>query len=285
MTDIATIERKLAAAKTAQQEAARALAGLISRKQTLQAQIDRLAAQLREDPRLPQPVHQEHATAKSQLYQTNQEINQKRAEEESAQREVSRLEIMLGGEDALVEVRKRWAVASDAQVKAVQAAEAARENLKRLDALLVDEMAKTEKAQQAQRGAILVRLGFSKAPAGEVSAMESALIGSAANVDALRTARPDLEAAVAQADAQVAACDQVTRQASQAILTVKQVMAEGVMRLALDTCRAAVDAYHVATIAAKGNFGDRMSLYPPEDTSLQQQHQADRLKARAMAGE
>jgi hypothetical protein len=285
MTDTATIERKLAAAKTVHDVATRAVVDLTSHVQTLRPQVDQLAARLKDDPRLPQEVHREHTDARRLLQQATDSLVQKRAAEQAAQREVTRLETVLGGEDALAEVRKRWSVASDAQVQAVKAAEAARENLVRLDALLADELAKTEKAQQAQRAAILSRLGFSKSPAGEVSAMESALIGSAANVDALRTARPDLEAAVAQADAQVAACDQITRQAAQAILTVKQVMAEGVMRLALETCRAAVDAYHVATIAAKGNFGERLSLYPQEDTSLQQQHQVDRLKARAMVGE
>lgn len=285
MTDTATIERKLAAAKTAHQAAARAVASLTTHEQALQAQVDQLAARLREDPRLPQEVHHQHGGAKNQLRRVTDELIQKRAEVQSSQREVTRLETLLGGEDALAEVRKRWAAASAAQVKAIKGAEAARENLARLDALLTDELAKTETAQKAQRVAILARLGFKKAPAGDVSAMESVLIGAAANVDAMRDVRPDLEAAVAQADAEVAACDQITRQAEQAILTVKQVIAEGAMLLVLETCRAAVDAYHVATIAAKGNFGERLSLYPPEDTSLQQQQQVDRLKARAAVGE
>lgn len=285
MTDTATIERKLAAAKTVHQAATRAVASLTTHEQTLQAQVDQLAAQLREDSRLPQEVHHQHGGAKNQLSRVKDELIRKRAEVQFCQREVMRLETVLGGEDALAEVRKRWAAASAAQVKAVKGAEAARENLARLDSLLADELAKTETAQQAQRAAILARLGFSKAPAGEVSAMESVLVGAAANVDALRAARPDLEAAVAQADAHVSSCDQITRQAEQAILTVKQVIAEGAALLALESCRAAVDAYHVATIAAHGNFGERLALYPQEDTSERQQQQADRLKSRAMVGE
>ena len=290
MTDTATIERKLAAAKVVHQTATRAVAELTTHVQTRQTEVEHLAAQLRADPRLPQEVHHQHGGAKNQLRRVTDELARKRAEEQAAQREVTRLETVLGGEDALAEVRKRWAVASDAQVKAVKVADAARENLARLDALLADEMAKAEKARQAQRTTLLAHLGFSNTPAdkvssGDVSAVESVLLGSAANVDVMRSVRPDLEAAIAQADAEVAACDQVTRQAEQAILTVKQVIAEGAALLALETCRAAVDAYPVATIAARGNFGERLSLYPAEDTSLQQQRQADRLKARAMVGE
>jgi chromosome segregation ATPase len=285
VTDKTTIETKLASANARLQAATGALPEITSTVEKLQAQVDRLAIELRKDPRAPQEVHQEHAGAKNQLYRRREELARKRAEIQAAQRKVTRLQTLLGGEDALEAARKLWREKSVEQVNAVKAAESARENLARLDALLADEMAKTEAAQQAQRSAILARLGFSNKPASEVSAMESVLVGAAANVDALRAARPDLEVAVAQADAHVATCDQATRKAEQDILNVKQVIAEGTALLALETCRVAVDAYHVATIAARGNFGERLSLYPQEDTSLQQQHQADRLKARAMVGE
>lgn len=187
--------------------------------------------------------------------------------------------------DALSEAQMLWRDKSAAQVEATKAAEAARGNLARLDALLAEELAKTETAQQAQRAAILARLGFSKAPAGEVSAMESVLVGAAANVDALRAARPDLEAAVAQADAQVTACDQATREAAKAILDAKHVTAKSAALLALQAARAAVMKFHVAEIAATGAFAGRLVLYTQEEGPGWLEQQADKLKARAMAGE
>lgn len=285
MTDKTIIEAKLAAARQRHQAATTAVSELTATIPTLQRDFDLVQAEIQAAPHAPQELHIKRGGLKNQLYHAKEELSRQRTKAQDARIEAGRLQILAGGEQELVKVRERWAEASAAQVQAVKEAEAARNELARLDALLADALLQTEAAQQAQSSAILARLGFGKKPAPEVESAEGVLLGAAATAAALRSARPEVEATVAAADAKVAACDQVTRKAEQAILDVKQVMAEGQALLALEACQAAVHAYHVATLAAKNHFGDRFALYTSEDLSHQQQAQADQLRARAAVGE
>lgn len=250
-----------------------------------QATFDRLDAQLRADPKLPQDVSIARANARRFVTTLTNDLQANRRARDTAQAEVNRLQVLSNKDEELAAARNRWSDASTIEIAAVKAAEGARDELARLDKLLAEAMARTEEAQRAQSSAILARLGFSKKPAGEVEAAESVLLGSAATVDALRTARPDLVAAVTQADAEVARCRAVTQQAENAILDIKQLIAEGAALLALEACRAATQAYHVATIAARGNFGERLALYTQEDQSIEQQKQADQLRYLASIGQ
>lgn len=250
----------------------------------IQSQVDKLAARLREDPRLPQAVHIEHNGLKNQLFHRKQELHPARVALQAAQTDLARLTSLFNGDAMLAEARKRWAEKSEAQTQAAKESEAARDELERLDKMIAEESGKTEEAQRAQRGAILAKYGFSKKPADDVQSAEKVLVGSAANVDAFRAARPDLEAVVAAADAKVAACDVETRKAAQAILAVKQSIAEAGVQVVLETCRAAVLEYHISLMATTGSFGERLALYTQEQGPGWLEQQAEKLKAQAAIG-
>ena len=87
------------------------------------------------------------------------------------------------------------------------------------------------------------------------------------------------------ADAALATCDKATRQAEQAILDAKQSIAEREQVIALDACRAAVLAYHAATLAATGRPGERVVLYDQAEGPGYLEQVAERLKAAAIVGE
>jgi hypothetical protein len=285
VSDNSIIAAKLGKAQAQLQAATTKRASPATELEEAQAELARRNAQFAQDPNQPQEVHVARGDAKRKVAVLTNDLNFVRQQLGTVQADAARWQTLLVQDQTLAAVKERWGEASAAEVSAVKAAEGAREELARLDALLAEETAKTEAAQIAQSVAILTRLGFRKAPASDVSDAEKVLIGSAATVDALRTARPDLVAVVAEADAAVARYSTVTRKAEQDILDVKQVMAEGHALLTLEACRAAVQAYHVATIAAKNHFGERLSLYTIEDLTQQQQAQADQLRARAAVGE
>lgn len=286
MTDKTSIEAKLAKATDRLQAASTAHTATLSTIYALQPRVNELDARLKSDPRLPQEVHVERRNATTQLNILKQATSvTQRRELDFAQAEVARLQAVLDGEKVLADCRQLWRDKSAAQVVAAKAAEAARDEVERLDAMLTQELTKTESAQKAQRTAILVRLGFSDEPAGKVSAAESALLGAAANVDALRAVRPGLEAKVAAADAKVAACDLETRQAERGILNAKYAIADGIALVALEACRSALLTCHAARLAATGEFGVREILYTQQEGQGWFEQEAERLKRLAAVGE
>lgn len=225
----------------------------------------------------------------SVIYGTVNAGDDKKIEIRRGQAEVARLERLLNADAALDAARGQWKAASAAQVQAAKVAEAARDELTRLDTLLAEEEGKTKAAQDAQRAAILAKLGISATPGAPgspgVSALESALIGAAANVDALRTARPVLEARVSQADAAVAACDRATREAEQAILDAKHSLAERVHEVALAAYRDAWLQFHGAGLAATGRHMPPLMNITAGLTDADYVSVAQGLKAQAEQGE
>lgn len=247
-----------------------------------QEQIDR-AAQLSQASPKSVDLNQQWAIAKEGLRRINAEIVTAQAEEQRARNALEEIERLLRGDDALVAAKAAWSAASAAQVQATKGAQEARAKLAKLDALLAEEQGKTAAAQDAQRAAILARLGFSDKPAEAVSAVEEVLIGSAATVDALRAGRPALEALAVEAEKGVADCDKATRQAVRGILLAKQAIAERAAMESLAECRAAVMAHHVATMAVGAPFA-RLELYDQSEGPGWIEREAEGLKELAFIG-
>lgn len=71
----------------------------------LQSQVDKLAARLREDPRLPQAVHIEHNGLKNQLFHRKQELLPARVALQAAQTDLARLTSLFHGDAMLAEAQ------------------------------------------------------------------------------------------------------------------------------------------------------------------------------------
>lgn len=249
-----------------------------------EAEIARLTAALEANPKDGESDFA-RSRARGDLQRAKHQATQAQNEITLAQRELAEVERLLTGDAALEQARERWRGASAAQVEATKAAQAARGELARLDTHLREAETKVEEAQSAQRTSILAAMGFRKEPAAKVADAEGLLLGAAATVDALRTERPELEAKVAQAEAAMMERDKDTRRAVQAILNAKQAIAEKTALQLVAQCRAAVQAYHAATIAAGAGMGERLSVYDPHEHPDVVERQVQRLKASAFAGE
>lgn len=228
----------------------------------------------------------ERGYAKQALSKASDAVARLEADIRKARQEAAYLERLLNADAALVHAREGWRSASAAQVQSTKASEAARENLSRLDAQLADEERKIQASKEARANSILVKLGFSDKPDGDAAtASAKARIDAEDTIYALRTARPDIENRIVLADAALATCDKATRRAEQAILDAKQSIAERGQVIALHACRAAVLAYHAATLAATGRPGERVVLYNEEEGRGYLEVEAERLKALAVIGE
>lgn len=228
----------------------------------------------------------EKGHAKQALSKASDAVARLETDIRKARQEVAYLARLINSDEALAEARENWRSASAAQVQATKATEAARENLGRLDAQLAEEERKIQTSQAARANSILVKLGFSDKPEGDTAtASAKARIDAEDTLYALKTARPDIENRVTLADAALATCDKTTRQAEQAILDAKQSIAEREQVIAFDACRAAVLAYHAATLAATGTPGPRVFLYNEEEGRGYLEQEAERLKAAAILGE
>lgn len=157
-------------------------------------------------------------------------------------------------ETILEAAQSRWRACSESQVQAAKVAEAARDELERLDAAIAAEEGKSEAAKEAQRAAILAEHGFGDKPKGAVKAAESVLLGAAAAVDVLRSFRPALERKIAEADAVLAQRDAATKRAEQDILNEKFDIAEQGYAFALAAFREAWAQRCGASRAATGCF-------------------------------
>lgn len=248
-----------------------------------EAGLASLTAAVEADPK-DAPANFAHGQATGDLRRATFQAAEAQKKLTAAQQELAEVERLLGGDDALQRAREVWRAASAAQVQATKAAQAARDELARLDALLADAEAKTATAQTAQRTSILAQLGFTKQPAGEVAEAEGVLLGAAATADALRTARPEIEKKVAEAEAAMAARDKDTRRAVGEILKAKQAIAERTAQFALAECRAAVLAHHAAAMAA-GHLFEPLTLYDRSEGEGWFEREAEKLKARAFCGE
>lgn len=199
--------------------------------------------------------------------------------------EVAHLERLLNSDDLLAAARDAWRSASDAQIQGIKAAEAARAALAKLKAAKAEEDTKIAAAQTAQRQAILEDLGFGDKTDGPTAATAAkALTTAEARADAIKTALPRAEAAVAAADDALVSCDKATRDAEQQILDAKAARAELAHAIALESYRAALVEMHGALLAATGLDGQRVVLYGDE-SRRQFEQVAQRLKAEAEAGE
>lgn len=251
-----------------------------------EADFNRLTEALQANPKEAE-LDFARGRARGDLGRAQHHADQAQAELGIAQRELAAVERLLGAEVALKKARAAWTAASASQVEATKTAQAARDKLAKLDGDLLAEQSKSAAAQDAQRAAILAEKGYSDKPAAKVSAVQEALLGSAAVIDALRSARPDLEAKVAAAETALVRRDEETRQAVQAILSAKAAMAESAALEALEQCRAAVHAYHAASQAAGRHGVAHLVLY--DQTANQWaayvEREAERLRASAFAGE
>lgn len=249
-----------------------------------QAKVDATLKALRAAP-MSDANHDAHVEAKSSLRHHTNVLERITIESGQNQAAVARLERLANADTALATARELWRTRSDAQVAATKTVEAARASLRKLDALLSEEEGKSQAAKAAQRTAILGNLGFSDKPAGEsVSEIEKALVGSAAKIDALRSARPDLEAAIATAEAKRAACDAATRQAEQDILDARHAIADREHAYAKLAYVAAWVKMRAANLAATGRHMMPIDVFHGiSDTDIEAR--AQRLKAQAVVGE
>ena len=228
----------------------------------------------------------ERGNAKNALSRAADAVERMEADIRKARQEVAHIERLLNADDALTQAREGWRIASAAHVQAAKQSEAARDAVERIKAMLTEEEGKTQAAKDSQRAALLVELGLSdKADGATAAASAKALIGSEARIDALKSALPDAEARVTQADAALVVCDDDTKRAEQAILYAKQAIAERVQVVAVDACRAAVLAFHAANLAASGAPSARVVLYNEEEGRGYLEQEAERIKALAVIGE
>lgn len=228
----------------------------------------------------------ERGHAKNAVSRASDAVAQIEADIHKARQEVAYLERLINADAALVQAREGWRIASDAHISAAKASEAARDGVERINSMLAEEEGKSQAAKDGQRAALLAELGLSdKADGVTAAASAKALIGSEARTDALRSALPGAQDKVLQADAAVLACDAATRQAEKAILDAKQSIAERAQVIALHVCRAAVLAYHAATLAASGHPGEKVALYDQAEGPGYLEKEAERIKAAAVIGE
>jgi hypothetical protein len=228
----------------------------------------------------------EKGHAKQALSKASDAVARLETDIRNARQEVAYLERLLNGDAALAQAREGWRIASAAHIAAAKASEAARDAVERINSMLAEEEGKSQAAKDNQRAALLVELGLSdKADGATAAASAKALIGSEARTDALRSALPGAQEKVMQADTAVLTCDGITKKAEQAILDAKQSIAECDQVIAFDACRAAVLAYHAATLAATGAPGPRVFLYNEEEGRGYLEQEAERIKALALVGE
>jgi hypothetical protein len=287
MTQQTTLQARHAAAAARVKAATETLTSREQGATRAEAEFARLTAAVEADPK-DMPANFAHGQAQGNLSRAKSQVTQAQGELAAARRELAELDRLLTGDAALEKARQNWRGASTAQVEATKAAQAARGELARLDTDLREAEAKVEEAQSAQRTSILAAMGYRKEPAAKVADAEGLLLGAAATVDALRTARPELEAKVADAEAALVSRDKETQRAVQGIVNAKAAIAEAAALQALEQCRAAVQSYHAATAAAGRGYGERFSLYElhPSVTAADAfERQVERLKASAFAGE
>lgn len=265
--------------------AAPGLAQLKAEAAKTQSKMDWLKEQFKLNP-TSTVQDAERGHAKSAQGRAADAVARMEADIRKARQEVAYVERLLNADGALVQGLEEWRTASAAHVTAAKASEAARDAVERIKLMLREEEGKSEAAKAAQRAALLVELGLSdKTDSTTAAAAAKSLIGSDARADALRSALPGAEARVLHADAAVTACDKATGQAEQSILQARQSIAERAQVIALDTCRAAVLAYHAATLAATGQPGEKVIVYDLSEGPGWLETQADRLKAAAAIGE
>lgn len=289
MTEKTILQTKLAAAEAQLQGAKSKQASLASDLEAAELEQTRCLSQLRADPYPSQEFQVRLGKAKGQRNTVAYNHAETQRLVNGLQALVDRLSTAIGGPDALAAAKALWQTRSGEQVQAVKAVDVAVSELARLDAALAAEVEKTEAAQTAQRASILAAFGFGEKAPKTVKAAEAVLVGSAAAVDALRTARPSIEAKVAEAETAVASCDRATRSAEQDILSAKFAILDGDLMLKLEAAQGVVLAHHAARMAAGKGFGDRLALYPTPDEGPGApgwyEAEADKLKALSAVGE
>lgn len=279
------LESRLAAATARLQSLAEALPKLKETASVAQRRLSEAMAQFGTDSHPGHELLAARGDAKNALRHAESAVVAATADHLKAQQEVAHLERLVNANEDLEKARANWTSAFDAQIEAAKVVEAAGGNLRKLDAMLSAEEAKSDAAKEAQRVAILRDLGFGEEEKGGSgkSAAEKALVGSAATIDALKSARPELVRKVAEAEALLSARDVGTRAAVRAILEAKKAIAEGQHMLALEAYRAAFVDFRGASLAATGRHLPPINVFEGlRDADYEAV--AQRLKASAEQG-